>query len=172
MKMKQWMAAGAVMSLGMAATAWAASGIADIKGIAPGSKIEGKAALQDTPSGLHVTAALSNLPPGVHGFHIHENGNCGDNGKAAGGHYNPFGAPHGLVMKAGVHHAHAGDLGNITAGPDGKATVDATIPGITLSSGPYSVDGRAFIVHEKADDFSQPAGNAGGRIACGIIKLQ
>ncbi len=80
-------------------------------------------------------------------------------------------AMHGDVLKAGVKKAHAGDMGNITAGSDGTAAVEVTIKKVSLSGGKHDVAGRALVVHEKADDFSQPAGNAGGRIACGVIVI-
>ena len=153
------------------ATAWGSMGMAELKGTAPNSPIEGKVDLQDTPGGLHVKAQISHLPPGQHAFHIPEFGSCADMAKAAGSHYNPANAPHGQVLKTGVQHAHAGDLGNITADAKGSASIDAVIPGVTLDAAPYAVAGRAFIVHEKVDDFSQPAGNAGGRIACGPIVI-
>ena len=87
-------------------TAFAASGVANIKGTKEGSILSGKAVLTDTPEGLKISLNLKNVPPGKHGFHIHENGACGDEGKAAGGHYNPDGVQHGLVFKDGFEHAH------------------------------------------------------------------
>jgi Cu-Zn family superoxide dismutase len=150
---------------------WAVTGMADIHGTAEGSPIKGTAHLEDTASGLHVQAQLVNVPAGAHGFHIHEFGSCDGLGKAAGGHYNPLTTPHGQVLKEGIHHAHAGDMGNITAEANGNASIDVTIPGVTLSGGKFDVAGRAIILHEKADDFSQPTGNAGGRIGCGTILI-
>lgn len=79
------------------------------------------------------------------------------------------GVPHGDLLKDGFQHAHAGDLGNIEIGPDGKGTLKKVIPGLTLKEGKYGVVGRALILHEKEDNFGQPTGNAGGRIACGVI---
>ena len=111
------------------------------------------------------------MPPGLHGFHIHEFGGCGDSGKAAGGHYNPEGAMHGMLAKDGPHKAHAGDMGNITVDANGGATLETVLPNVHLTGGASSVAGRAVILHEKADDFSQPTGNAGGRIACGPIVI-
>src|ERR1019366_6073555 len=111
------------------------------------------------------------IPAGQHAFHIHEFGSCADLGKAAGSHYNTLGAPHGQVVQEGIHHAHAGDRGNITVGADGNATLEATIKDVQLTGGAYDVGGRAVVLHEKVDDFSQPVGNAGGRIGCGTIVL-
>ena len=150
--------------------AFAASGTAVIKGTAEGSDISGKADFMDTPEGLKISVDLENVPPGSHGFHIHENGACGDEGKAAGGHYNPNQMPHGLTSKDGVEHVHAGDLGNIMIGEDGSGKLEAVLAGLTLSGGKYEVAGRSLILHEKEDDFGQPTGNAGGRIGCGVIE--
>lgn len=150
---------------------WSATGVAEIKGTSGGSTVSGMITLQEVPNGIKITAMLTGVPPGQHGFHIHEFGSCADAGKAAGSHYNPTSSPHGQIVKEGIGHAHAGDLGNITAGPDGKASLDALVPGITLMGSSMAVAGRAVIVHEKADDFSQPVGNAGGRIGCGPIVL-
>ena len=127
--------------------------------------------MEDTPQGLHIRAQIIGVPPGAHGFHIHEFGDCAELGKAAGGHYNPLNTPHGNVLKDGEHKAHIGDMGNITASANGEATLDATLHELTLTGGKYAVGGRAVILHEKADDFSQPAGNAGGRIGCGTIVI-
>ncbi len=159
-----------VVILGLSVRVWAANGVADIKGTAANSTLSGTAQFEDTGAGLKISVALSGAPVGVHAFHIHEFGSCADLGKAAGSHYNPMSMPHGQVLKDGVQHAHAGDLGNVIVGADGKATLQAIIPGVTLS-GAYPVSGRAVILHEKVDDFSQPVGNAGGRIACGPIVL-
>ncbi len=160
-----------MMVMGIAARSWAATGVAELKGTAAGSSISGTVKLEDTGSGLKLGAELNGVPPGPHAFHIHEFGSCADSGKAAGSHYNPMAAPHGQVLKDGIQHSHAGDLGNVTADKDGKASIEAVIPGVTLTGGAYAVAGRAVILHEKVDDFSQPVGNAGGRIGCGPILL-
>jgi superoxide dismutase, Cu-Zn family len=160
-----------LLVIGLSARAWSAMGVAEVKGTAPDSQISGTVHFEDTAGGLKISAALTGVPPGLHAFHIHEFGSCAESGKAAGGHYNPAHAPHGQVLKDGVQHAHAGDLGNITADANGSATLEATIPGVTLAEGKYTVGGRAVILHEKVDDFSQPAGNAGSRIGCGPIVL-
>jgi superoxide dismutase, Cu-Zn family len=158
--------------VGASMIGWAAVGTAEIKGTETNSLIKGTASFEDTAAGLHVKAQLIGVPAGAHGFHIHEYGSCDQMAKAAGGHYNPFGATHGDVMKAGLHHAHAGDLGNVTAQADGSATLDLTIPGLTLVTGANTVAGRSVVLHEKVDDLTtQPAGNAGARIACGSILL-
>lgn len=117
---------------------------------------------------VEVTAELSNVPEGRHGFHIHEKGDCGDNGNAAGGHFNPMGTPHGAP---GVDAHHAGDFGNIVATADGKARTSFTTRSITLKEGAASAIGHAVILHANPDDLqTQPTGNAGGRIACGVVQ--
>lgn len=138
----------------------------------PGSMITGKVTLEETSAGLQVRAEVQNAPAGIHGFHIHMNGDCSDAGNAAGGHFNPDAVPHGDLMKDGFAHAHAGDLGNITIETDGHGTLEKLLPGLTLKEGKYGVAGRSFILHEKTDDFGQPTGNAGGRIACGVIQAE
>ncbi len=153
-------------------TAFAKTATVDIKGTQEGSKISGKVVLTEIPEGLKVNAEVQNVTPGKHGFHIHEKGVCADGGKAAGGHYNPDGAPHGLLIKDGFTHAHAGDLGNIEVGADGTGKLSETVPSLSLSTGKYDVAGKSIILHEKEDDFGQPTGNAGGRVGCGVIEVK
>lgn len=145
--------------------------VAEIKPTGEGSSLSGKAAFIETEEGLKITVFISGASPGRHGFHIHEKGDCSDAGNAAGGHFNPEGAAHGDILKDGFKQAHAGDLGNIEIGSDGKGVLEKVVPGLTLKEGEYAVAGRALILHEKEDDFGQPTGNAGGRIACGVIQL-
>ena len=161
--------AGLVVSL--ASFGAAATGTAKIMSTADGSKSLGTVKLEDTRNGLKVSAAIENAPAGDHGFHIHEFGDCGDSGKSAGGHYNPRNVKHGNLMKDGMRMAHAGDMGNITIKSDGTGALEAVLPGITLTGGKEAVAGRAIILHEKADDFGQPVGNAGSRIGCGPILI-
>lgn len=163
--------AGLFLMAATAASVQANSAIAEIKGTAENSPIKGTVTFEDTTAGLRVRAQLANVPPGLHGFHIHEYGSCAEEGKAAGGHYNPAGTQHGMVVKDGVKHAHAGDMGNIKADASGGASLEVLIPGVSIAAGTYTVGGRAVILHEKADDFGQPVGNAGGRIGCGPILL-
>lgn len=119
---------------------------------------------------VEVMANLTGVPPGVHGFHIHEKGDCGDNGNAAGGHYNPAGTAHG-APSADPHHA--GDFGNVTADAAGKVSVRFTTRSITVADGPNTAIGHAVILHGNPDDMTtQPSGNAGPRIACGVVGLQ
>lgn len=119
--------------------------------------------------GVRVSANISGLTPGAHGFHIHEKGDCNSpDGMSAGGHFNPGKQEHG-----GPHseHHHGGDFGNLEADKNGVAKIDEVFSWLSMS-GPDSIVGRAVIVHAKADDLkSQPAGNAGGRIGCGVIQI-
>ena len=117
---------------------------------------------------VSVDARITGLTPGPHGFHIHEKGDCrAADGSSAGGHFNPTGAAH-AGPDSGVRHA--GDLGNITADANGNAVYKVEVSGISLETGSDSIIGRAVIVHADADDLhSQPAGNSGARIACGLI---
>ena len=158
--------------VGMGCTrAFAETGKAVIQATSEGSTVSGSATLADTSVGLRVEVEVRGVSPGQHGLHIHQFGGCGDAGKAAGGHYNPGGAPHGFFPTDGAAKAHAGDMGNIDVGADGSGALTVVLPGVTLGSGAHSVGGRAIILHEKVDDFGQPTGNAGGRIGCGPIVI-
>jgi len=167
---------GWIIGIGLAiglgcATSFAETGKALIQGTAEGSSVSGTAMLADGPDGLEVAVRVTDVPPGKHGLHIHQYGDCADAGQAAGGHFNPDGAPHGFLPSDDLTRAHPGDLGNIDIGQDGSGVLVAVLPGVSLSGGPYSVAGRAIILHERPDDFSQPTGNAGGRIGCGAIVI-
>ena len=119
---------------------------------------------------MRVVADIEGLTPGDHGFHVHEFGDCSaPDGTSAGAHFNPTKKPHGAPDNA---ERHVGDLGNITADESGKAHYDRIDTVIELN-GENTIVGRSVIVHAKADDFvSQPAGNAGSRIACGVIEAE
>lgn len=118
---------------------------------------------------VDVQIDLTAVPPGVHGFHIHEKGDCGNNAMNAGGHFNPTSMVHG-APDAMSHHA--GDFGNVTADNNGEVHMHITTHSISLQPGQTTNPvGHAVVLHEKADDLtSQPAGNAGSRIACGVIE--
>jgi Cu-Zn family superoxide dismutase len=132
-----------------------------------GNSVEGVVTFTKTGDAVKVVANLTGLTPGKHGFHIHEFGDCSSpDGKAAGGHFNPTNNPH-----AGhdTEKRHAGDLGNIEADSAGQAHLELTDKMMTMS-GENSIIGRGVIVHEKPDDLkTQPTGDAGGRVACGVI---
>lgn len=103
-----------------------------------------------------------------HGFHVHEKGDCSAaDAASAGGHFNPGNTAHGAASAA-LHHA--GDLPSLKADAQGVASIDVTVSGVTLGEGPTSIKGRSLVVHGKPDDFTtQPSGNAGPRVACGVI---
>lgn len=132
-----------------------------------GSNVTGTVIFTKSGEEVKVVADITGLTPGKHGFHIHEFGDCSSSdGSSAGGHFNPTHKEHG-APDAGDRHA--GDLGNIEADGSGKAHLDWSDKVMKLS-GADSIIGRAVIVHDKADDLkTQPTGNAGGRLACGVI---
>jgi Cu-Zn family superoxide dismutase len=133
----------------------------------------GTGTLIETPNGVLIRVEIANLPPGLHGFHIHEVGKCDGSGgfESAGGHYNPGGKQHGYMVEGGPH---AGDMPNQTVGQDGKLLAEVFNPNVTFGNdGPtlFDQDGSAIIVHATADDYrSQPSGGAGNRLACGVIQ--
>ncbi len=133
-----------------------------------GSSVHGKISFVKGANGIRVVGDVTGLSPGKHGFHIHEAGDCSaPDASSAKGHFNPYSAPHGDV-NAGQRHV--GDLGNLEADASGKAHVDFSDVRITFD-GLSSILGKAVIVHANPDDLvSQPVGNAGPRVACGVIQ--
>ena len=134
------------------------------------SKTSGEATFEQAGDKVRVVVNVQGLKPGQqHGFHIHEVGDCSSgDGMSTKGHFNPMGKPH-----AHPGMGHAGDLPALQADASGNAKVDVMASGITVSPGPTSIVGRGLIVHADADDYkTQPTGNAGARIACGVIRLQ
>ena len=135
-----------------------------------GSKTFGEATFEQKGSKVHVVVYVQGLQPGQeHGLHIHEVGDCGSgDGMSTRGHFDPFKKPHGAHSSA---ERPAGDLPSLKAGKDGRAKVDVELDVITVTPGPASIVGRGLIVHAQPDDFkTQPTGNAGARIACGVIR--
>lgn len=122
-----------------------------------------------TAAGLHIIADVHNLTPGTHGFHVHEFGDCAcDDAVCTGGHYNPTNMPHAGPQDK---KRHIGDFGNITADQHGDAHYELLDHHATLN-GAHSIIGRGLIIHADPDDLvSQPTGNAGARIACGVIGI-
>jgi len=133
------------------------------------SNVAGTVTFTKSGEETKIVADVTGLTPGKHGFHIHEFGDCSSpDGKAAGGHFNPTNNPHAGHDTA---QRHEGDLGNLEADSSGKAHLELTDSVMTMS-GEKSIIGRGVIVHEKEDDLkSQPVGNAGGRVACGVIGI-
>lgn len=119
---------------------------------------------------ITILIAATGLAPGVHGVHLHTRGACdAPNFESAGAHLNPAGQEHGMNNPAG---AHLGDLPNVTAGSAGTGTVSATLPGSrdAVLAQLFDADGTAIVVHATADDYlTDPSGNSGGRIACGVL---
>ena len=146
-----------------------------IANVAPasGTLVSGRLQLMAMGQGVHIAGELGGLAPNsTHGFHIHEKGDCGAaDASSAGGHFNPAGAPHG---NPGTPPHHAGDMDNITADANGVAHVNLHVPGVSLGGDPaHDILGRALVVHADPDDYaSQPSGNSGARIACGVITAQ
>ncbi|HEY8270373.1 MAG TPA: superoxide dismutase family protein [Pseudobdellovibrionaceae bacterium] len=138
--------------------------------IKPAKAQRAKGFIHFTQSGskVKVEAMLEGLKPGPHGFHIHEKGDCSTpDFTSAGSHFNPTHKAHGGLEAT---EKHSGDMGNIIADSKGKAKINLELSGITLG-GSEGIIGKAIIIHENADDFkTQPTGNSGGRIACGVIE--
>lgn len=134
----------------------------------------GTLTLMDMDDGIHIGGDLTGVPNGDHGFHIHETGVCDAAGKfeSAGAHFNPAGKQHGTENPEGPH---AGDLMNVTADDDGNAAVDLHSAEATIAAGDTSIndaDGAAVVLHADADDYkTDPSGNSGDRIACGVIEF-
>jgi superoxide dismutase, Cu-Zn family len=131
--------------------------------------VRGTVDFYETKHGIKVVAHVTGLTPGLHGFHIHEKGDCSaPDAMSAGGHFNPGGMKHG---GPGDAMRHAGDFGNITANAAGVAKLEFVDHHLTFD-GAASIIGRGVIVHANPDDLTgQPAGNAGPRVACGVIQL-
>jgi Cu-Zn family superoxide dismutase len=132
-----------------------------------GNSVKGTVTFRQVGDKVQVSAKLSGLKPGAeHGFHVHEKGDCGSgDGMSAGGHYNPTGKAHG---HEGEHHA--GDMPNVKADANGNADVAFETAGISVG-GAADIIGKGLIVHRDPDDYkSQPAGNAGPRVACAVIR--
>ncbi|HEX7900587.1 MAG TPA: superoxide dismutase family protein [Planctomycetota bacterium] len=121
--------------------------------------------------GLRVTLDLRGLPPGTHALHLHEKGVCDrPEFKSSGDHFNPTGRKHGLLNPEGPH---AGDLPNILVAGDGTSRGSFHAPYLSLEPGPNSVFGTCLMIHAGPDDgMTDPAGNAGGRIACGALRKE
>jgi superoxide dismutase, Cu-Zn family len=138
-----------------------------------GNTVTGSLTLAQSPEGVRITGSVQGLKPdGEFGFHVHEKGDCSaPDGSSAGDHFNPARARHG--NPAGGEH-HAGDMLNIRSDAEGVAQVDTTAAGTSLQGNPDTdVMGKAVVVHESPDDYAtQPSGNSGKRVACGVIEAR
>lgn len=138
---------------------------------ASASIVSGRLVLTSQPGGVRISGTLGGLRPHQQAaFHVHERGDCGAvDASSAGGHFNPLGHPHG---RSGQGSHHLGDMDNLQADGAGRVVIDTYLPGVVLGGGAANdVLGRALVVHGQADDYhSQPAGNAGVRVACAVIR--
>src|SRR3990172_7536160 len=135
-----------------------------------GNKTFGEATFEEVDGKIHVVVYVQGLKPErEHGLHIHEVGDCSSgDGMSTKGHFNPYGKPH---AHAGTPERHAGDLPSLKAAKNGRAKVDVKLDVITIAAGPASIVGRGLIGHAGPDDYrTQPTGNAGARLACGVIR--
>lgn len=175
--MKKLFVWGALIGLCMAAWAGSAAAqsptaVAELKNGT--GQVVGTATLAQASNGVRVTASVKGLQAGKHGIHIHAVGKCeGPDFTTAGGHFNPDAKQHGAQNPAG---AHAGDLPNLTVAADSTGAYDATAAKVTLASGTpnslFDADGSALVIHFSEDDEkTDPTGNSGARIACGVIAL-
>jgi Cu-Zn family superoxide dismutase len=141
-----------------------------------GNQTAGIVTFTAVDGGVKVIADVTGLTPGKHGFHIHEFGDISDSAKAmsTGGHYDPVGTHHHMLVDAGGPDAmphHAGDMGNLVADSAGKAHLEIVLQGVSLMGPANPIVGRAVIVHANSDDGGQPVGNAGGRVGQGVIGI-
>lgn len=134
-----------------------------------GSPLRGRAVLTEYESGILIILEIQNAPPGAHGVHVHEAGDCSEDGfTTVGGHFNPDDRPHGSPES---EEHHGGDLGNMSVAENGVGMLRLFAWDLTVAPGTHSVVGRSIVVHRDTDDFvSQPTGNTGPPIACGVIR--
>ena len=169
---KRILATALVTVAAMAAPVVALADMAAAEMIGTGGAVIGKATFEQTPHGVLMYVEVAGLPPGPHGIHLHAAGSCTPDFKAATGHINPDGVPHGLRNPEGPDH---GDLPNLYAAADGSARAEFFTVLVSVAGGDMpallDADGSAVIIHENPDDhLTQPIGGAGGRIACGTIE--
>ncbi len=160
----------ALICVGLTLPAMAQSASAPLKD-AQGKEV-GSVNLTQTPRGVLINVAVKGLPPGEHAFHVHAVGKCEPPFTSAGGHFNPDHKKHGLLAAEG---AHAGDMPNLHIPQSGDLAVEVLNAAVTLEkdkpNSVFDADGSAIIIHAGSDDYkTDPTGEAGGRIACGVIK--
>ena len=133
-----------------------------------GNNVSGTVTFTEVADGVQVQVEITGLTPGRHGFHVHELGDCSAaDASSAGAHFNPTDQPHAAPD---AEARHVGDMGNVEAGVSGTAKLDYLDHNMSLAHGPESIIGRSVVVHAKEDDLkSQPAGDSGARVACGVI---
>ena len=143
--------------------------VAVLHGVGKNHEVRGIVRFHQTEVGMEITGEISGLTPGEHAFHVHEFGDCSsEDAMSAGGHFNPEHKHHGGPE---AEQRHVGDLGNIRADENGRVALNIKDKVIQLH-GPHSIIGRSLIVHAQPDDLkSDPAGNAGARIGCGVIGI-
>lgn len=136
---------------------------------AAGTDVQGQVLFRETDQGVRLEVVAHGLTPGRHGFHVHEIGDCSaPDFESAGDHFAPGGHAHGEPGAT----SHAGDLGNIEADENGTVETVVMARYVSLEPGQRSIVGKAIVIHAQPDDLvSQPSGNAGGRVACGVIEL-
>ena len=158
---------GAMVAAFLAASAQAQTATATL---APtqGNMAAGTVTFTQQADKVTVSAKVTGLTPGKHGFHVHEKGDCSaPDAASAGGHFNPTNKPHGLP-NAPDHHA--GDMPTLEADASGSATLTTDLVGVAIGSGATDIVGKSVVVHKDTDDYkTQPAGNSGARVACGVI---
>jgi len=160
-------AAGALASAPSAVAQMASAPLKDAQG-----KEVGSANLTQTPRGVLINLSVKGLPPGEHAFHVHAVGKCEPPFTSAGGHFNPDSKKHGLMAPEG---AHAGDMPNLHIPQSGDLTIEVLNAAVTLDKGKpnslFDADGSALVIHAGTDDYkTDPTGDAGGRIACGVVQ--
>ncbi len=160
----------AALALAAALPAAAQTASAPLKD-AQGKEI-GSANLTQTPRGVLIIVSVKGLPPGEHAFHVHAVGKCEPPFTSAGGHFNPDHKKHGFMSPEG---AHAGDMPNLHIPQNGDLTIEVLNAAVTLEKGKpnslFDEDGSALVIHAGTDDYkTDPTGDAGGRIACGVVK--
>ncbi|MEP6996935.1 MAG: superoxide dismutase family protein [Betaproteobacteria bacterium] len=167
------MRSAALVAVGalLASIAMSACGQSAVAQVEPtqGNGVTGTVGFEQKGDKVVVEVRLAGLAPGAHGFHVHEKGDCtSSDGMSAGGHFNPTTKPHG--NPASAEH-HVGDMPALVADAAGNATLRAELAPMSVGGGVTDIVGKAVIVHKDADDYTtQPTGNSGGRIACGVIR--
>jgi len=163
-----FLVAGSILALGAAASAAPSQKAVAVLKPPAGGNVAGTVGFAAVEGGVRVSGRVTGLTPGSHGFHVHEKGDCSAaDFTSAGGHFNPTGDPHAGPTEA---KRHAGDMGNIEANKDGVAEINYLDTKLGFE-GASNVVGRGVIVHANADDLkTQPTGNAGGRVACGVVE--